>query len=486
MPSSGNTADGDTGVVDLLVLGGGTAGIVGARTAAALGARVLLVERHRTGGDCLWTGCVPSKSLLAAAAAAADARRAGALGVDVPRVSVDFARVRAHVRAAIGTIEPDDSPATLRAAGVRVLAGTAVLTGPDTARVDGRAVTFRSALLATGADPLLPPVPGLADARPLTSETVWDELTELPGRLVVLGGGPIGCELGQAFARLGAGVTVVDGARRLLGGEDPEASAVVAAALRRDGVDVRLGQQAASVARGELALADGTRIAFDALLVAVGRRARTGMLGCADAGVRRADDGRVVVDGTLRTTNPRIWAAGDVTGPPYFTHTAGVHGSIAASNAVLGLRREVDRVVPRVTYTAPEVASVGVSPEDGRARGLTLRRVGHETVDRAVTEAGTEGFTTLVLDRRRRIVGATVVGPRAGETLGELALAVRRGLRASDLAGTTHPYPTYNDAVVDAALDDVRDRLASFPVRPLLRAAVRLRGRRLDRQRSAR
>ncbi|MGY1712620.1 dihydrolipoyl dehydrogenase family protein [Geodermatophilus sp. SYSU D00758] len=459
---------------DLLVVGGGTAGLVGAHTAATLGARVALVERDRTGGDCLWTGCVPSKALLAAAAAAADARAAHRLGVDVGDVRVDFARVRAHVQAAIRTLQPEDSPEALEAAGATVLAGEAVLTAPDRARVGDREVPFRAALLATGAAPLLPPVPGLAAAGPLTSETVWD-LEELPGRVVVLGGGPIGCELGQALARLGAEVAVVDAADRLLPEEDADAAATVTAALRRDGVQVHTGAAAARVAPGVLHLADGTRLAFDRLFVAVGRRARTGGLGCAAAGVDLRDDGTVAVDATLRTTNPRVWAAGDVTGPPFLTHTAGMHGSVAAGNAVLGLARRIDPVVPRVTYTSPELAAVGVRPDEARAAGLTVRRVPHTRLDRAVTEGVTDGSTALVLDRRRRVVGATVVGPRAGETLAELTLAVRRGLRARDLAGTTHAYPTYDDAVVDAALDDLRARLAAPVPAALLRAVVRLR-----------
>ncbi|WP_116450701.1 dihydrolipoyl dehydrogenase family protein [Blastococcus litoris] len=469
--------------VDLLVIGGGTAGLVGAHTAAALGARTVLVERERTGGDCLWTGCVPSKALLAAATAAADARGAGRLGVDTGAVTVDFARVRAHVRAAVTAIEPKDAPAALEAAGIRVVKGSAAFTGPDTALVDGRPVRFRAALIATGAAPLVPPVDGIDAAGPLTSDTVW-ELEELPRRLVVLGGGPIGCELGQAFARLGSQVTLVEGSDRLLGPEDPDAAALVAAALRRDGVELRLGSEGRRVEPGLLHLADGSTVPFDRLLVSVGRRPRTDDLGLDLAGVELDEHGGVATDGTLRTSNRRVWAAGDVTGKPFFTHVSGMHGSVAASNAVLGLRRTVDPVVPRVTYTAPEVASIGVPPAQAREKGLTVRRVEHSTVDRAVAEGVTDGFTSLVLDGRRRVVGAVVVGPRAGETLGELSLAVRKGLTASDLAGTTHAYPTYNDALVDAALADVRTRLAA----PLVRGGLRVLRwiRRAGDQRSAR
>ena len=480
---------------DLLVIGGGTAGIVGAKTAAGFGARVLLVEAERTGGDCLWTGCVPSKSLLAAASAAAGARSAGRLGVEVGDVRVDFPRVMAHVRSAIDDIAPVDSPAALRAAGVHVRTATARLTGPGTADLDGEEVTFRQALLAGGATPAIPPIPGLDAASALSSDTVW-QLDELPRRLAVLGGGPIGCELAQAFARLGAEVTLVEGTERLLSKEDPAAAALVTAALQRDGVQVVLGRSVTEVVHsdhgGELFLdgdpdgdGDGDGVPFSHLLVAVGRRARTDKLGCAAAGVELAADGTVVVDEHLRTSNPRIWAAGDLTGHPQFTHTAGVHGSLAAGNAALGLRRSVDPVVPRVTFTAPEVAAVGVGTAEVPS-GCTLHREEHARVDRAIAEGRTEGFTALVLDGKGRLVGATVVGPRAGETLGELTLAVRHGMRASALAGTTHAYPTYNDAVWNAAVASVRKRLAGPTAARLTGTAVRLRRAWLDHRRDQR
>lgn len=469
---------------DLLVIGGGTAGLVGATTAAGLGARVVLVERERTGGDCLWTGCVPSKSLLAAAAAAAGARAAGRLGVDVGEVRVDFPRVMAHVRSAIDAIAPDDSPAALRAAGVHVLTGSARLTGPDTADVDGRQLRFRQALLATGAAPAVPPIPGLAAGSVLTSDTVW-QMDALPGRLAVLGGGPIGCELAQAFARLGAEVTLVEAAGRLLAEEDPDAAALVTSALQRDGVRVLLGRPVTGVVHspsgGELRLGDQEVVPFDQLLVAVGRHPRTAGLDCAAAGVELAADGTVVVDAHLRTSNPRIWAAGDLTGHPRFTHVAGVHGSLAASNAVLGLRRSIDPVVPRVTYTQPEVAAVGASTSDVPA-GCTVHRAGHGHLDRAVTEGDTGGSTTLVLDRRGRLVGATVVGPRAGETLGELTLAVRHRMSTAALAGTTHAYPTYNDAVWNSAVAHLRGRLRGPVAARLTGTAVRARRSWLDRR----
>lgn len=465
---------------DLLVLGGGTAGIVAAKTAARLGARVLLVERDRTGGDCLWTGCVPSKALLAAGEAAAGARRAGRLGVTVDEVRVDFARVMEHVHGAVRQIAPVDSIESLEAAGVTVRTGHGRFVGEGVLDLDGETVRFTQAVVATGAAPAVPPVPGLADLDFLTSDTVWD-LTEAPRRVAVLGGGSIGCELGQGLSRLGTEVTVVEGAPRVLPREDAAAAAVVHRALESDGVTVLAGQSVATVVAsdsrsGWLVLDDGEEVAFDRLLVAVGRRPRTTGLGLDTVGVEVDERGFVVVDRRLRTTNPRIWAAGDLTGHPQFTHVAGVHGSLAASNAVLGVRRAVETsAVPRVTYTHPEVAAVGVDTGRGRD-GIRILTLDHRHVDRAVTEDLTDGLTRLAVDAKGRILGATVVGPRAGETLGELAIAVRRGLRTRDLAGITHAYPTWNDGPWNAAIADVREQLD----RPATRRALHTlaRGRR--------
>ena len=472
-------------VWDLVVVGGGTAGIVAAKSAATLGAATLLIERHRTGGDCLWTGCVPSKALIRVAAAAAQARDAQRFGVRVERVEVDFAAAMAHVRSAITHIAPVDSIEALEADGVHVVTGHGEFTGPDRMRVGDRVIAFRQAVLAMGAAPAAPPIPGLDGTAYLTSETIWD-LEALPADLVVVGGGSVGCELGQAFARLGSRVTIIDRAPRILPLEDPAAADFVEAALRRDGVRVRTGHAAVRVedaasAGGRVVLADGTIVAFGSLLVAVGRSPRTAGLGLDAAGVAVDQGGFVVTDKRLRTTNPRIWAAGDLTGHPQFTHTAGVHASRAASNAILGVRRAVDlTAVPRVTFTCPEVAAVGV-PADPLPTGLRLVVWPHSLLDRAVTEGDTDGFTRLAIDRKGRVVGATIVGARAGEALAELTLAIRHGLRTRDLAGATHPYPTYGDGVWNAAIDDVRTRLTRPPVRQLVGALVSARRGRLDR-----
>lgn len=464
---------------DLVVLGGGTAGIVGAKTAARLGARVLLVERAQPGGDCLWTGCVPSKALLASAEAAASARRASTLGIDVDRVDVDFAGVMSHVRGAIAHIAPTDSAEALQRNDVHVMRGTGTFTAHRRLDVDGRQVGFRQALLATGAAPALPPIPGLADSRPLTSDTIWS-LSELPGRLAVLGGGSIGCELGQAFSRLGAQVILVEGADRILPREDEDAAAVVTDALGADGVKIRAGVTVVQVvgssgAGGALLLGDGSRVDFEHLLVAVGRSPRTRDLGLNAAGIETDPRGFVVVDAHLRTTNAHVWAAGDLTGHPQFTHLAGVHASTAATNAVLGLRRKVSlSALPRVTFTHPEVAAVGLPTQRSRD-GLQVRSWPDSHVDRAVAEGQTTGFTKLVTDRRGRILGATVVGPRAGETLAELTLAVRLGLTTRQLAGTTHPYPTFGDGPWNAVIANVQDQLTRPETARVIRGLLMLR-----------
>ena len=464
---------------DLLVVGGGTAGIVGAKTAARLGARVLLVERERTGGDCLWTGCVPSKALLAAGGVAASARHGHRFGIGVDEVTVDFARVMDHVRATIQHIAPVDSVEALEKAEVSVRTATARFTGPASAEVDGTPVRFRQALVATGASPAVPPIPGLSDVAFLTSETVWG-LSELPADLVVLGGGTIGCELGQAFARLGSRVSVVEGAPRILPREDPLAAAELARVLAQDGVELHTGSGVASVeptgpGSGVLHLESGHQVPFSCLLVAVGRAPRTQDIGLANAGVEVDERGFVVVDDLLRTTNPRIWAAGDLTGHPQFTHTAAVHGSLAASNAILGVRRKVDvAAVPRVTFTDPEVAAVGVAT-DRVPPGLRTIDWSHSHVDRAVTEGATGGFVRLVIDKRGHVLGATVVGPRAGESLGELTLAITQGLTTRALAGVTHAYPTYNDGPWNAAISDVQDQLERPSTQRALGALARAR-----------
>ncbi|MEN3584231.1 FAD-dependent oxidoreductase [Streptomyces sp. ZYX-F-203] len=463
---------------DLVVVGGGSAGLTAARTAGRFGARALLVERDRLGGDCLWTGCVPSKALLGVAAEVRAARRAEVYGFAPVAGAADLTAVMREVTRAVRAIEPHDSAETLASHGVEVEHGTAAFTGPRSLTVAGREVSFRYAVIATGSSPDLAPVPGLAESRPLTSDTVWG-LTELPDRLVVMGGGAVGCELGQAFSRLGSRVTILEAEERLVPGEEPEASRVLRARLEGEGVTVRTGHRAERVDSGTVLGPDGP-LPYDALLAVTGRRAATRGLGTSAAGVARSAGGAVRTDGRLRTTNHRIYAAGDVTGRSAFTHLGGTQGAAAAADALLGARRPIDyRAVPHVTYTDPEIARVGLTTTAARERyGGTTRvhTLANDRVDRAVADGRTEGFTTLVLGPRGRIVGATVVAPRAGETIGHLAAAVRLGWTPSEYARTTHPYPTYADGPWHAALADVHRRLdrGRWLVGSLLRARARV------------
>jgi len=476
---------------DLLVIGGGTAGLVAAVGAAGQGARTLLVERDRTGGDCLWRGCVPSKALLTVAEHAHIARTSGDLGVHAGEVSVDFAAAMAHVKASIATIEPHDSPDRLRREGVEVRTGTARFVGPQLVEVDGDRIPFRHAMIATGATPVVPPLPGLVDAEPLTSDTLWD-LTELPERLVVLGGGPIGSELGQAFARLGAHVTIVEMAPAIIPREEPEASAVLTAQLTAEGVDVLNGTTARRVETDEDATrhlvvspsgaddgADERTIPFDQILVAVGRKPTTGDLGLDAAGVELTDRGAIAVDDRLRTSNPRIFAGGDATMLLPFTHVASTHGSTVVQNALFGLRASVDHErIPWVTFTDPEVARVGLSAAEARERfgdDIAVRTSAHGGLDRAVTSGRTEGFAQLVGDDKGRIVGATIVGPRAGESIGEVTAWMANGAKVDRITRTTHAYPTWNADLADASLQELRVGLERLkPAARLLLWARRL------------
>ncbi|MDV6264626.1 dihydrolipoyl dehydrogenase family protein [Rhodococcoides yunnanense] len=471
---------------DVVVVGGGTAGIVAAKTAAGFGVRVVLIERERTGGDCLWTGCVPSKALLAAASVAATVRSASRFGIDTEPPQVDFPRVMEHVHGAIAEIAPIDSPEALTEAGVHVISGDAVFTGPNTVSVGTRVVSFGQAIVTTGAHPTVPAIDGIEHVDYLTSDTLWD-LTVLPERLLIVGAGSVGCEMAQAFSRLGSEVTLIGRSATILPREDASASSILTQALTDEGVRVLTSTSVVRIADDSAVTDTGTEIAFDRVLVATGRTPRTASLGLESAGVALSDNGFVRVDEHLRTTNPRIWAAGDLTGHPQFTHTAGVHGSLAASNAALGLSRTVSTTgTPRVTFTDPEIASAGIDVRSARRLGLRLQTLDHHHVDRAVTEGRTAGSTTLVLDAKRRIVGACVVGPRAGETIGELIIAIEQGLRTRDLAGATHPYPTYNDGPWNAAIADVKAQLGSPVLSRSLRTLAKSRSLWIRRARDTR
>jgi pyruvate/2-oxoglutarate dehydrogenase complex dihydrolipoamide dehydrogenase (E3) component len=470
-----------TSLYDMVVIGGGTAGLVASRTAAGLGARVALIERDERGpgGDCLWTGCVPSKALIASAELAHRIRNAGSVGLTPAEPEIDFARVMEHVRAAQAAIEPEDSADALRRGGVEVVAGTARFAGPATVEVDGeRTLSFRTALIATGSRPVMPDLEGLAEANPLTNETVWD-LRERPARLAILGGGPIGCELGQAFQRLGARVTLVQRRGYLLPREEPEARELIAERLRADGVDLRLGSATARVEDGRvLVLESGDRIEFDRLLVATGRRSEADALGLQSAGVELDERGGVRVDGRLATTAKGIYAAGDAITALAFTHVAGYHGRTVAANALFHARTKVDyAAVPWATFTDPEVGRVGLTEAQARERhgdATTVARHDYAHNDRAITAGETHGFAKLVGDAKGRLLGATVAAPRGGESIAELAAHLRAGAKIDDVSQTVHAYPTFTEGQARAADDHLREKYLNPRVRRFTGPALAL------------
>lgn len=433
---------------DLVVIGGGAAGLAAARTAVRRHALVLLIAQGALGGDCTFTGCVPSKALIEAAAR-----------------GQRFQAAMASVRTAVETIAATEDDNALRREGIEVAHGWARFRARGEIDLDGRRLRAPRFVVATGAGPAVPMLPGLGDVGYLTNETVFD-LERLPRSLVVLGGGAVGCELAQAFARLGAAVTVVEAVPRILAREEPEASDAVAGAMAADGVAVRTGADVTAVeALGDsgvcMHLADGEVVAADRLLVSVGRAGRTAGLGLEAAGVAVDARGFVVTDDHLATATRGIWAAGDVTGRLQFTHAADLMGRIAATNALSRARRMrfEASAIPWVTFTTPEVARVGLTEAEAAASGGRVAYLPMAEVDRAVVSGETAGFIKLVAGRRPvlrnagggRVLGATVVAARGGEVIHEAALAMRTRMFTGRLAQTTHAYPTWSTAMQQAA-----------------------------------
>ncbi len=448
------------GRYNLVVVGGGTAGLVSAAGAAGLGARVALVEKHLLGGDCLNVGCVPSKAIIAAARVAAVARGAGAFGVRVGAVEVDFAAVMERMRRLRADIAPHDGAERLRGLGVDVYLGEGRFTGPTTVEVDGRRLEFSRAVIAAGGRAAELPIPGLADAGYLTNETVFS-LTELPRRLAVIGAGPIGCEMAQAFRRLGSEVTLFEAERHVLPREDADAAAIVQRRLEAEGIRLVL---CGHVTRAERRGADvllhcelggaHDELACDAILLGIGRTPNVEGLGLEAAEVAYDKRG-VTVDDHLRTTNRRIYAAGDIASPYQFTHTADAFARIVLQNALFfGRKRASALDVPWCTYTSPEIAHVGLYAHEARAKGLDVETITIplREVDRAVLDGEDEGFLRVYFRKGGdHILGATLVAERAGDMISELtALMVgKRGL--STLAATIHPYPTQAEVMKKAA-----------------------------------
>jgi pyruvate/2-oxoglutarate dehydrogenase complex dihydrolipoamide dehydrogenase (E3) component len=451
---------------DLIVIGGGTAGLVTAMGAAGLGARVALVERGLLGGDCLNVGCVPSKAVLRSARAVREVRTAAAFGIRVEARRADFGAVMARMRERRASLAQHDSAARLAAAGVDVFFGTAAFADPRHIVVDGTRLRFLRAVIATGGRPIAPPVPGLAESSYLTNENVfW--LTNLPERLLVIGAGPIGCEMAQALALLGSEVTVVDVADRVLPREDADASAIVSRRMRDDGVHFELGvrlTEVRRVARGASVAweRDGRRsdVVVDAILVAAGRAPNIEELNLEAAGVRAGKEG-VEVDDRMRTSNPRIYAAGDVASPFKFTHAADAMARLVIQNALFfGRRRVSSLVIPWCTYTFPEVAHAGITADEARNAGrrVATTTVPFANVDRAVLDEETDGFVRIQHERGA-IRGCTIVGPHAGELIGHVAYVMQTRGGLNDLSAAIFPYPTYAEALRKAGDAWRRSRL---------------------------
>jgi pyruvate/2-oxoglutarate dehydrogenase complex dihydrolipoamide dehydrogenase (E3) component len=457
------------GPYNLVVIGAGPAGLVAAAGAAGLGARVALVERELMGGDCLNVGCVPSKALLRSARAAAAVRDAGALGVRVPEgTRVDFAAVMERLRRLRSALSTADSAARFRGLGVDVFLGEGRFTGPDTVEVAGQALRFRRALIATGARAEVPAVPGLEDAGYRTNESVF-ALTELPPRLAVIGGGPVGCELAQAFARFGSQVWLLNRGPQLLPREDADAAALVEQSLRRDGVRLLPGRSPRAVEKrggAKVIRLEDEDIEADEILVAAGRQPNVERLSLEAAGVAYDARTGVRVDDRLRTTNPRVYAAGDVCSRYQFTHAADAMARVVLRNALFhGRARASALTIPWCTYTDPEVARVGLSEREAKEKGVAVQIFTQELrhVDRAVLDGEAEGFVkVLVKAGTDRIVGATVVATHAGEMISEITLAMTARLGLGRVADTIHPYPTQAEAFKKIADAYNRTRLTPW------------------------
>ncbi|HYE28860.1 MAG TPA: FAD-dependent oxidoreductase, partial [Allosphingosinicella sp.] len=442
---------------NLIVIGAGAGGLVTAYIAATVKAKVTLIEKGEMGGDCLNTGCVPSKALIRSARAAREIRAADAYGLAVAEPEVRFAEVIERIHRIIAEIAPADSVERYTELGVDVRRGHARLVDPWTVEIDGgERLTARAIVIAAGGEPAVPPLPGLADCGYLTSDTMWNRLRgrhSVPARIAIIGGGPIGTELAQAFARLGSRVTQVEHGPRLLPKEDEDVSALVEATLREEGVDVRTGHEAVRVEYKALIVRAGGEerpIPFDEIIVAVGRKARLDGYGLEALGI---ETGRTItVNDWLETRFPNIYAVGDVAGPYQFTHFAAHQAWFAAVNALFGSLRRFRAdysVIPRVTFTDPEVAIVGHTEASAAEAGVAYETVRYDLshLDRAVAEGTNRGFVKVLVEPGKdRILGATIVATQAGEMLAELVLAMRHGLGLNEILGTIHAYPTMAEA----------------------------------------
>ncbi|MEC6796949.1 FAD-dependent oxidoreductase [Photobacterium sp. S4TG1] len=447
---------------NLVVIGAGAGGLVSAYIAAAVKAEVTLIERHKMGGDCLNTGCVPSKALIRAAHTAADINKASQLGIDAQINNIDFSQVMARIQNVISKVEPHDSIERYSKLGVNCVTGDATILSPWKVEVNGTQITTRNIVIATGARPLVPAIPGLETVNYLTSDTVW-QLKALPKRLLILGGGPIGCELAQSFCRLGAEVTIVERSPQLLNREDSDAAQLVEQALTHDGVKILLKHNAIQFEsilddngqRIQRAIVEQNNqqvsIEFDAVMVALGRVANVQGFGLEQLGITTTERGTVAVNQYLQTHYPNIYAVGDVAGPYQLTHVAAHQAWYAAVNSLFGAVKKfkVDySVIPAVTYTAPELARVGINEKEAQAQGIDyeVTHYGLDDLDRAIADGYDEGFIKILTPKGSdKILGATIVGHHGGDLLAEFTLAMRHNLGLNKILGTIHPYPTMSE-----------------------------------------
>lgn len=448
---------------NLVVIGAGSGGLVAAYIAAAVKAKVTLIEKHRMGGDCLNTGCVPSKALIRSAKLLSNIRRSAEFGIRSASADYDFADVMERVQRVIKTVEPHDSVERFTKLGVECIQGSAKITTPWTVEADlgaggKRTLTTRNIVIAAGAQPFIPPIPGLRESNPLTSDTVWN-LRKLPRHLVVLGGGPIGSELAQCFARFGSKVTQVEMLPRILIREDPEVSEMVASRFRAEGIDVLVSHKAKRVLEenGERVLiveheGQDKVIAFDELLCAVGRAPNTAGYGLEELGIPLTKTKTVETNDYLQTLYPNIYACGDVAGPYQFTHTASHQAWYAAVNALFGRFRKYKAdysVIPWATFTEPEVARVGLNELEAKEKKIAFEvtTYGLDDLDRAIADEEAHGFVkVLTVPGKDKILGATIVGEHAGDLIIEFILAMRHGLGLNKLLSTIHIYPTLAEA----------------------------------------
>ncbi|GJM04776.1 MAG: pyridine nucleotide-disulfide oxidoreductase [marine bacterium B5-7] len=443
---------------NLIVIGAGSAGLVASYIATTVKSKVTLIEKHKMGGDCLNTGCVPSKALIRSARLMSDVAHAKNLGFSLAEIDFKFSDIMERVKRVIKQIEPHDSIERYTQLGVECIQGEAKITSPYTVEVDGKTITTRSILIATGARPFVPPIQGLDQVDYLTSDTIWN-IRELPRRLIVLGGGPIGCEMAQAFARFGSEVTQVESFSRIVPREDEDVSLFLSSQFKSEGINVCTNHMAKAVkddGNEKWLVCDNNGeevcLPFDEILIAIGRKANTTGFGLEDMGIRLRQNGTIETDQYLQTSIPTIYASGDVTGPYQFTHTAAHQSWFASVNALFGFIKKfkVDySVIPWTTFTEPEIARVGLNEEEAKEKNIEYEITRYELseLDRAITEEAAHGFIkVLTVPGKDHILGVTIVGEHAGELIAEYVLAMKHGLGLNKILGTIHVYPTMAEA----------------------------------------